>query len=323
MNIGIIGAGSIVPSFLEAAGVLPQVKLSAIAGRASSAERMHEFAAQYHMEHVYLDYRDMLKNQEIDTIYIALPNHLHYTYAKECLLAGKYVILEKPFTDTVEETMDLIDTAKAQNVYIFEAISNQFFPNYSKCRELLPKLGDIKLVQMNFSQRSSRYDLLKQGIVHPVFDGKKAGGALMDINVYNIHFIVGLFGKPERITYIANIEKAVDTSGILTMQYPHFQCAAIGSKDCTAPEYLTIQGDAGYIYSNTKPNKYESFHYVNKAGLDVEYALNEHPERLYYELETFAKIIEMKDEQTAAQLNKHTLSVMEIVCEARKQVGLL
>lgn len=73
-------------------------------------------------------------------------------------------------------------------------------------------MGDVKIVQLNYSQYSSRYEAFKQGQIAPVFDPKKAGGALMDLNVYNIHFVAGLFGEPKAVHYYPNMKKGVDTS---------------------------------------------------------------------------------------------------------------
>ena len=84
-------------------------------------------------------------------------------------------------------------------MFLWEAIINQYVPNFYKIKELLPKLGKIKIVECNFSQYSSRYNAFKEGNILPAFDYTKSGGALMDLNIYNIHFVVGLFGKPMNI----------------------------------------------------------------------------------------------------------------------------
>ena len=78
----------------------------------------------------------------------------------------------------------------------------------------------MKLVLGNYSQYSGRYDRLKEGEVPNVFNPQYGGGALMDINYYNVYLNVALFGKPEKVVYFPNIyENLADTSGILVMQY--------------------------------------------------------------------------------------------------------
>ncbi|MGI6510611.1 MAG: hypothetical protein ACOX1L_08585 [Erysipelotrichaceae bacterium] len=68
--------------------------------------------------------------------------------------------------------------AKERKLIILEAISNQHNPNYHKIKELLPTIGDVKIVVLNYTQYSSRYDAFKEGVILPAFDYRKSGGAL-------------------------------------------------------------------------------------------------------------------------------------------------
>ncbi|MFT4004505.1 MAG: Gfo/Idh/MocA family oxidoreductase [Lacrimispora sp.] len=321
MNIGIIGAGLIVPDFLEACRDISSITVRSICARERNLEKMNQLSEKYGIEKIFTDYEDLL-NDDVDGIYVAVPNHLHYQFAKEALKHKKHVILEKPFTSSYDQARDLVETAEENHVILFEAISNQYLPNYEKVKELLPELGGIKIAHLNFSQYSRRYDLFKEGTILPVFDPEKSGGALMDLNVYNIHFLLGLFGKPDRVTYIANIERGIDTSGILTLEYPGFQCAAIGAKDCKAPAEVSIQGDKGCIYANTPSSLFESFTFLGNDGREQEYALNEGKSRMYFELKYFAGMVERQDFEEAGKRIRQTLDVMEILDAGRKQVGV-
>lgn len=205
---------------------------------------------------------------------------------------------------------------------LFEAISNQYLPNYKKTKELLSELGDIKIVQLNYSQYSSRYDKFKQGEIAPVFDPKKSGGALMDLNVYNIYYIVGLFGVPKNILYTANVEKGIDTSGILILEYSTFKCVAIGAKDCKAPLSINIQGDKGYIHSESAANCYDDFMFAKNFEEEMRYSLNDNKHRLYYELEEFLELYENENYDKFYEYNEKSLIVMKIVEMACKQIGL-
>lgn len=142
----------------------------------------------------------MLENKEIEAIYIVLPNSLHFQYSLEALEHNKHVICEKPFTTTVEEAHTLKKVALDHHVMIFEAITTRHLPNYKSVKSNLGKLGKIKIVQLDFVQYSSRYDLFKSGETPNVFNPVYYGGALADLNIYNIHFVVGLFGKPKKCT---------------------------------------------------------------------------------------------------------------------------
>lgn len=322
MKVAVIGAGTIVPDFLEAAGQIEELEVYAIFGRESSLEKLKRLQDQYQIQCIYHDYAALLADGEVEVVYIALPNHLHYVYAEQAVRSGKHVILEKPFASSYAQAKDLVEKAREGQVVVFEAISNQYMPNYRKTRELIQELGDVKIVQMNYSQYSRRYDLFKAGEIHPVFDPKQSGGALMDINVYNIHYIVGLFGRPETVHYMANIERGVDTSGILTLGYPSFQCVCVGAKDCRAPLSINVQGDKGYIHSDDPSNTYNSFFFGRNSGEAEQFELNGGRPRLYHELRFFADMVAKGDWELARQCDAHSLEVMAILDEARQQVGI-
>lgn len=322
MKTAILGAGTIIPDFFEASEKIEELEIHAIFGRESSLSKLTELQRRYGISKICHDYDRLLEDPEVEVIYVALPNDLHYAFAKKAVEKKKHVIVEKPFASTYEQARELIDTAKKNQVMVFEAISNQYMPNYKKTRELLGELGDVKIVQLNYSQYSRRYDLFKEGQVLPVFDPRKSGGALMDLNVYNIHYVTGLFGKPENIHYMANIQRGIDTSGILTMEYPSFKCVCVGAKDCKAPVSINVQGDRGFIHSDDPANVYGSFTFARDGGQPETYGLNEGLPRLYHELKVFADMVTGKDYKAADEYNRHTLEVMEILDQARRQVGI-
>jgi predicted dehydrogenase len=162
----------------------------------------------------------------------------------------------------------------------------------------------------------------------------------MDLNVYNIHFVLGLFGKPMRIHYQANIRQGIDTSGILAMEYPNFQCVCVAAKDCGAPASISIQGDAGCLHSDDTSNFYHAFSLCRNGEKPENYALNEGRPRLYHELRAFLDMVTAPGAETACGVETtfdaekaeivepyrrccaHTLAVQEILDEARRQVGI-
>ena len=79
----------------------------------------------------------------------------------------------------------------------------------------------------------------------------------MDINVYCVASLVGLFGEPASVRYRANMHRGIDTSGILEMDYGTFQATAISAKDCAAPSFVQIEGTKGYILSPSEANSWE------------------------------------------------------------------
>ena len=90
---------------------------------------------------------------------------------------------------------------------MIEAIINQYLENFKVIKDSLSEIGDIKIVNINYSQYSSRYDAFKRGDIAPAFNPEMGGGALRDLNIYNIHLLVGLFGNPNRVEYLPNVEE--------------------------------------------------------------------------------------------------------------------
>lgn len=139
----------------------------------------------------------------------------------------------------------------------------------------------------------------------------------MDLNIYNIHFVAGLFGKPLKVRYCPNMERGVDTSGILVMEYPDFQAVCIAAKDCGAPLSVSIQGNKGFFHSDYASSILAEFTFRENKCEPENYHLADNPERLFYELLTFARYYEEKDWDAFDRRLSHSLTVMEIVDQAR------
>ncbi|WP_459476265.1 Gfo/Idh/MocA family protein [Clostridium saccharoperbutylacetonicum] len=322
MKLGIIGAGMIVRDFLTITPNLKNFELTAILGRKNNETAINELKNEYGIKKIFYDYDELL-NSEVDTIYVALPNNLHFEFAKRALEANKNVIIEKPMTSTYKQAVVLSELARERNLFIFEAITNQYFPNYKKIKELIPILGNIKIVQMNYSQYSSRYDKFVNGEILPAFNPEFSGGALMDLNIYNIHYVVGLFGKPENIEYYPNIEKGIDTSGILILDYVKFKCVCIGAKDCKAPIANNIQGDKGCIYQDTPANVCEKFELLMNDGSTSEINENNYEHRMVNEFIEFINIISNDNLDSCYRMLEHSLIVSEVQTIARNKSGII
>lgn len=316
MKLAILGTGKIVEEVLPVLKEINGIELSAILSTPRSIEKSEKLAELYAISQASSDYDSILANPDVDTVYVALPNHLHYDYAKKALLAGKHVICEKPFTLTLAEFEDLAKIAEQKNRILLEAITNQYLGNFASIKANLAKLGDIKIVECNYSQYSSRYDAFKRGEIAPAFDPAKGGGALRDLNIYNIHLVVGLFGKPERVQYLANMERGVDTSGILIMDYGNFKAACIGAKDCSADIKSTIQGNKGSIAvlgpTNSMPELSLSLNGQSMTMIN-ENSLNH---RMHDEFVAFQAIIEHEDMTATKLALDHSHLVMEVLDQA-------
>lgn len=322
MKLGIIGSGKIARELLEITPILKDLKLEAICGTQKSEKILDELKSKYNIKNIFYNYDELL-NSEVDTTYIALPNNLHFQFAKQALEAGKNVIVEKPITSTYKEAMILSDLAKQKQLFIFEAITTQYLPNYKKIKELLPTLGNIKIVECNCSQYSSRYNKFKEGNILPAFDPKFSGGALMDLNIYNVHYVVGLFGRPKNIEYYPNIEREIDTSGILMLDYGTFKCICIGAKDCGGPIVNNIQGELGYINQNTPTNICENFKIVMNDRTNLSINENNYDHRMINEFKEFEEMIKNNDLRKCYEMLEYSLIVSEILNVARNKSGII
>ena len=125
MKIGIIGTGFIITEALTAMSEVPAIELTAILARPHSIDKGRAFAEKFGIGKVYTDYEEFLADPEIDTVYVGIINLVHYEYGKKALLAGKDVIMEKPFTTLTAHAQELADIARSKGRFIFEAVTNR------------------------------------------------------------------------------------------------------------------------------------------------------------------------------------------------------
>jgi len=314
INIAVLGTGKIIPEAIGAMQASKKFRVVNIWARPHSRDKAAALAKQFNVDKFTTDLDEIAFDPAIDFIYIGLVNSVHHEYAKKFLEAGKNVIVEKPFTTSAAQAKDLIDLALSKKLYLFEAVTTLHMPNFYAIRDALPKIGNVKLVLCNFSQYSSRYDAYKRGEVAPAFDPKLFGGALMDVNIYNLNFVVALFGLPKKVFYHANFGwNGIDTSGIVTLEYENFLAQCAGAKDSESLPFLSIQGDGGYILAHGTPNELNSFE-IKIRGEEVQtFSLNKFNHRMIQEFMEFGKIFERKDYSAVKRGLEISLNVMTVV----------
>lgn len=308
MKIGTIGTSAITSQWIQTAQEIQDVSIEIIYSR--NIEKAQKFAKEHHVMHFTDSLEDLFTSELIDTVYIASPNTLHFGQAKEALEKGKNVILEKPFVSKKAEADRLFALAREKNLFIFEAISNLYMPYISLIQKHLPWIGDIKWIQMNYSQYSSRYDAFKEGQRPNIFNPNMAGGALMDLNVYNLHLMMALFGLPIGADYFPNIERGIDTSGMVILRYPSFNASLLAAKDSMSESFMIIQGEKGYIKLEGPSNHFECFKLATKDK-KLKKVFNVNESRLYPSIHAFQSMSQEK--QTPIEIEKQTSQVVEIL----------
>lgn len=329
MNLAIIGTGKIANDALYAMQPVDGLHRVALFARPHSKEKGEALAARYGVGTVYTDYDELLCDERIDTVYIGIVNTAHFPFALAALQAGKHVILEKPFTVTLQEALRLQEETKARGVFLLEAINILHLEVFGVLKEQLPAIGPIRSVRLNYSQYSSRYEAYKRGEIQPVFDPTLDGGSLKDLNVYNLHYCAGLFGEPLDAVYYPNRgHNGVDTSGTAVLTYDGFSACCTAAKDSDSPSYVVIQGENGWMQIEDKPNVAENLlvsvarghsEQKDKAGVPMRtyeerrfsYPIEHH--RLTCEFRAFEEIIRMGDQERAASLLDESITVMRIL----------
>lgn len=319
MKIGAVGTSFIMDTILENMQAAEGMECLAIYSRKEETGR--KLADRFGIQQVYTSLEAMCSDSALDWIYVASPNSLHYEQAKAALLAGKHVLCEKPFTTTSAQLKELAEIARGKNLFLFEAILPLFHPHYQKIREYLPKIGKLKLVLGTFCQYSSRYDALLSGKVPNVFNPEFSGGALMDLNLYNIYFTVGLFGKPESLQYHPTLFKnGVDTNGILIMQYPDFLAQCTGAKDTFCENSIQLLGDKGYIKVSPTASNCQEVSIIRRGEEEIRFSTDTNP--WAYEMQSLAELVKHQNYDECYHRLDIAIQVAEVLEEARKSGGL-
>lgn len=314
IKLGTIGTGFIVREILDAATQTEGISLVAVYSR--SYEKGRDLADRYGASCVYTDLDAFLADETVNVVYIASPNSLHYGQAKQALLAGKHVLCEKPFCEKTEQALELGAIAKEKRLFLLEAVPTTFLPNYQVLKQLLPKIGRIRLVLSNYSQLSSRYDKLLRGEVTNVFDPAFGGGCLMDINFYNIYLNAALFGSPKQAVHYPNLfpEPKIDTSGVAVLRYADFISENAGAKDTWGENYFQIEGERGYIYVAGGSNGLRAIRIVTADG-EEEWNRQTHTNRWLYEVQAVTKLLLADDFEAASERFQITLRTVGILEE--------
>ena len=322
MKLGVIGTGMIATEFLPYLVNMPELEVQAVLSTPRSLEKAKKLCREYHIP-CATDRFEKLCDAGVDTVYIAVPNLLHRDYCVRAIEAGLNVIVEKPLASRIEEVRELKALAKDRRRFLFEAITTLYLPAYQKIAEWLPRIGEVKLVQSQFCQFSSRYRAFQRGEIAPVFDPKQAGGAMMDLNLYNLHYVMGLFGVPESADYRPELERGIDTSGVTLLCYPGFSALCTSAKSCGGAGWGLIQGTDGCIRSLGTPNHVGDIVLELYDGTREVFSGTSLEERALPEMRAFARAIQEEDYAFCWQQLERSAAVSEVQTAARRSAGIL
>ena len=201
---GLLSTARINRKLIPAIRAEERSELVAVASR--NGERAAEYAQTWGIPQTFSSYDDMLASDEIDAVYIPLPNHLHAEWSIRAMEAGKHVLCEKPFALTVDEVDRVASVSKSTGRHVMEAFMYQCHPQTKQLQAWVADgtLGDIRYM-------SSSFGFQLEDLSNVRMEPRYGGGALWDVGVYPVSLAQMVFGRPPtRVT----AQKTVGETGV-------------------------------------------------------------------------------------------------------------
>lgn len=310
IRLGIIGSGVIVERFLSQAKLNKNLSLTSMYSR--DLEKAKVFSQKHKIKHYTNDFKEMLN--DIDAIYIATPNGLHYQQAKFFLENKIHVLLEKTLTITLDEGQELFDIANKNNVILLEAYVTIHLPVLEQLKNKVAQL-DVKFTNFNFNRASSRMPKVKEGIFDSVFDEKLGLGATYDSLIYPLQLALFLFGPVVSIkTFTRKLANDVALDNYLLLRHNNQVVTTItASKGWTSFAPSEIVGENGnIIIEQVHPlQKFKFYDQKNKKWNEI---IGDTSDDLFqYEISDFVNMIENKDFNKMNYFASYTLMTLEII----------
>jgi predicted dehydrogenase len=190
---GVIGTGGIAATFAADLELTDSGWVVAVGSRRmDTAER---FAERFAVPNRHAGVEALVADPAVDVVYVATPHPLHHAHAQLALRAGKPVLVEKAFTMNAAQARDLVAIARAEGLFLMEAMWTRFLPHIAQIRDLLAQgaLGEIVSVSADHGQ------WFEQDRDFRLFAPELGGGALLDLGVYPVSFASMVLGAPQRV----------------------------------------------------------------------------------------------------------------------------
>ncbi|WKN30903.1 Gfo/Idh/MocA family oxidoreductase [Porifericola rhodea] len=183
----------------------PLIDISAIASR--SLDKAQNAAQEYAISKAYGSYEELLADQDIEAVYIPLPNHLHAQFIKQAADAGKHILCEKPIALDANEATECITYAENKGVKVMEAFMYRFHPQWQHVRELIrmKEIGKVLHVHCFFGYNNTDPNNIRN-------QAEAGGGAIMDIGCYAVSCSRFIFdAEPKRVMALTTYDDKFGT----------------------------------------------------------------------------------------------------------------
>ena len=253
VNVGLVGFGFAGRVFhAPIISAVPGLKLRAILQRSGN-----EAAATYPNAALVRSVDELLAIPEISLVVIATPNTTHYSLARQCLLAEKDVVVDKPFTTTYSEANELVRLARERGRLLTVYQNRRFDGDFRAIRNLITagQLGRIVLFETHFD----RYRMeLRPGAWRE--RPEPGSGIFFDLGVHLLDQALLLFGPPQALTADVRIEREgaqVDDAFDVVLHYPRMRSVLRASMIALAPDLrFLLRGENGaYVKRGVDPQE--------------------------------------------------------------------
>lgn len=247
LRFGILSTASIARSaFIPGIQGSKHTEASAIASRDFSKAK--EVAQEFHIPKPYGSYEDLLKDPDIDAVYIPLPNHLHKEWTLKAAKAGKHVLCEKPAALNAEDAAEVVEACQKAGVIYSEAFMYRYHPKHHRVKEIIEsgEIGQIRAIHGSFTYNNIRN---KDNVRYQKSMG---GGSIYDVGCYPISAARMILGEEPLAAsvhaFFSPDHDHVDIMASGVIEFPGsvgltFDCGMWASPRCT----LEILGSEGRI----------------------------------------------------------------------------
>ncbi len=284
---GLIGTGGIADTF--AADLMFTDSGRAVAVGSRRLDSAKRFADRFDIPNRHASYEELVTDPDVDVVYVATPHSMHHANALLALRAGKPVLVEKAFTMNAAEAQDLVATARAEGLFLMEAMWTRFLPHIAEIRRLLAEgaLGEIVTVTADHGQWFEHDPEFR------LFAPELGGGALLDLGVYPVSFASMLLGTPDRI--VSLVDPAFTGVDGQTSMLFGYASGAQAVLTCTSaaksPTRGAIVGTDARIEIDGEFYGPTSFTLISRAGERTYFDTQDEGRGLWYEAEEVARCL--------------------------------
>lgn len=318
-----IGTSNITEQFIAGTEISGKLIHSAVYSRTNETGRA--FSERHGNIPFYTKLSELAKSNT-EAVYVASPNSMHYEQCRFLLEHGKHIICEKSVSAQPWQVEELQALAKENNLVFMEAMMFMHLPARNILEAALAKIGSIKLVNISFCQRSSRYDALMRGELPNIFNPLCETGALLDLGVYCIYPALYYFGEPNEISASSVLlNTGVDGSGSIIMQYNDKVINLNYSKLCQGYAPSEFIGDSGCVTVGSISQLHDIIAFDNRGVGELLHKGEDKPHLMSHEADALYSFIR-EPESTAQyleQCSRLSLAVSRIMYDVRMKTGII